>query len=185
MLAAWTFSWSPVFYYYTVNPLPDELALVLGIWGLAFSIRCATSAKWINGLNSIRVHLSGGFKQTPIHRFWSGLIVRLDSICGRKSDGQCYKELALAYSIAVPLIGPAAWYLAVVPSWGSNGIVTGMLENERPLVTYYLFCQGHLISALPELLLNYGSTLFFIIGVVLIVRNEVYWRDVHVQLLAR
>jgi hypothetical protein len=31
-LAAWCFNFSPVFYYYTVNPMPDNLALCGGVW---------------------------------------------------------------------------------------------------------------------------------------------------------
>ncbi|HHG86416.1 MAG TPA: hypothetical protein ENJ82_16820, partial [Bacteroidetes bacterium] len=32
---AWCFAFSPVFFYYSVNPLPDNLALAAGIWGAA------------------------------------------------------------------------------------------------------------------------------------------------------
>ncbi|MBT3424425.1 MAG: hypothetical protein HN431_16600, partial [Bacteroidetes bacterium] len=39
VLAAWAFNFSPVFYYYTMNPLPDNFALCFAIWGAAFSFK--------------------------------------------------------------------------------------------------------------------------------------------------
>src|SRR5690606_9089514 len=35
LIGAWTFNFSPSFYYYTINPLPDNLALCCSVWGLA------------------------------------------------------------------------------------------------------------------------------------------------------
>ena len=37
VIAAWALSFSPVFYYYTINPLPDNFALCCGVWALVFS----------------------------------------------------------------------------------------------------------------------------------------------------
>jgi hypothetical protein len=34
VIGAWAFNFSPSFYYYTINPLPDNLALCCSIWGL-------------------------------------------------------------------------------------------------------------------------------------------------------
>jgi hypothetical protein len=36
LLAAWCMNFSPSFYYYTVNPLPDNFALAFAVWGMAF-----------------------------------------------------------------------------------------------------------------------------------------------------
>ena len=35
-ICAWCFNWSPVFYYYTVNPMPDNFALCCGIWSIGY-----------------------------------------------------------------------------------------------------------------------------------------------------
>ena len=34
IIGAWAFNFSPSFFYYTINPLPDNLALCCAIWGL-------------------------------------------------------------------------------------------------------------------------------------------------------
>ncbi|MFW5821628.1 MAG: glycosyltransferase family 39 protein [Bacteroidota bacterium] len=34
LIGTWAFNFSPSFYYYTINPLPDNLALCLSVWGL-------------------------------------------------------------------------------------------------------------------------------------------------------
>ena len=36
LLTAWLFLFSPVIYYYSVNPLPDNLSLCFGIWSVYF-----------------------------------------------------------------------------------------------------------------------------------------------------
>jgi hypothetical protein len=35
VIGAWAFNFSPSFYYYTINPLPDNFALCCSVWGLA------------------------------------------------------------------------------------------------------------------------------------------------------
>ena len=36
VIAAWAFGFSPGFFYYSINPLPDSFALCFSIWGMAF-----------------------------------------------------------------------------------------------------------------------------------------------------
>lgn len=55
LIAAWTFNFSPCFYYYTINPLPDNLALCCSIWGLAFFFF------WMNENSKKLLLLSGLF----------------------------------------------------------------------------------------------------------------------------
>lgn len=36
MLGAWCLAFSPLFYYYAINPLPDNFALCTAVWSLSF-----------------------------------------------------------------------------------------------------------------------------------------------------
>ena len=36
LLGAWAFNFAPVFYYYTMNPIPDNFALCTAIWSLSY-----------------------------------------------------------------------------------------------------------------------------------------------------
>ena len=46
LLGAWAFNFSPVFYYYTMNPLPDVFALCSTIWAMAFFFRYLKTAQY-------------------------------------------------------------------------------------------------------------------------------------------
>ncbi len=48
-LCAWCFNFSPVFYYYTLNPMPDNMALCCAIWsvGLFYSYIHVPKTKYV------------------------------------------------------------------------------------------------------------------------------------------
>jgi 4-amino-4-deoxy-L-arabinose transferase-like glycosyltransferase len=41
LVGAWALNFSPAFFYHTLNPMPDNLALCCSIWGLAFFFQMA------------------------------------------------------------------------------------------------------------------------------------------------
>ncbi len=45
LLGAWAFNFSPVFYYYTMNPIPDNFALCMAIWGLSYFFKHLNNQK--------------------------------------------------------------------------------------------------------------------------------------------
>ncbi len=177
-LGAWFFTFSPSFFYFTINPLPDNLALALSIWGLAFFYF------WVR-------------KRRTSCLFWSSILIAFAALCKlpfilyyaipgfyflaqayqKKSKGKPIQKL-MAYSSSVFLV--ASWYLWVIPQWESNPIVKGILENEtgQSQLLDYLF--GNLVSVLPELLLNYAAVSFFLYGIYFFakhkkVRNHKTW----------
>jgi 4-amino-4-deoxy-L-arabinose transferase-like glycosyltransferase len=75
-----------------------------------------------------------------------------------------------------------AWYLIVVPQWKGNMIVKGMLGNNDTVRTLVDYLQFHLVSTLPESLLNYGSVLFFLAGFYFLIKRKSY-RDERFALL--
>ena len=46
-ITAWAFSFSPVCYYYTLNPLPDNLCLCFAVWSMHYFIRYRNSCFYI------------------------------------------------------------------------------------------------------------------------------------------
>jgi hypothetical protein len=90
-------------------------------------------------------------------------------------------QIALTYSL---LILPAAiWYVKAIPSWTGNGIVSGILDNKSSFTDITDVLLGHLVSTLPELILNYGSVIFFVAGFYFIVKNKVYYSSIFITLL--
>ena len=172
IIGAWAFNFSPGFYYYTINPLPDNLALCCSIWGVAFFFM------W--------------YKDKRLHSlFLSGFLLSIGALCklpfilyfslpfayfvyDAYRNGIKTKQILNATAIFSFLILPVAWYLTVIPQWQGNGIVSGVLDNKVAFSTYFDYLQYNLISTIPELLINYGSMLFFLAGFYFLIKNSSY-----------
>jgi hypothetical protein len=72
------------------------------------------------------------------------------------------------------LIPPLVWYAIVVPKWDTKGIIAGLSGNEVPWATVLEYLRFNVISTLPELLLNYGSLLFFMAGFWFLAKNKAF-----------
>jgi hypothetical protein len=172
LMGAWAFTFSPSFFYYTINPLPDNLALCCGIWGLVFFF------SWQNS-------------QKTIHLILSGLMIGLAALCKLPFilyfvvPGYFYISKMMRQGItgkvvaraAIPLsfiLLPITWYIAVLPGWSDNIIVKGMLDNRESTGRLLDIIQHNLVSTLPELLLNYGSVLFFLAGFYFLYRRKAF-----------
>lgn len=172
LMGTWAFTFSPSFFYYTINPLPDNLALCFSIWGVALFFR------WHR-------------KNRPFLLLLSGLLLSMGALCKLPfiiyyavpfvyfllafiKKGMKKINNANAISVFVFLLFPVTWYIAVVPHWKGNVIVKGMLANEVPLATLFDYYQHILFSTLPELLLNYGSVLFFLAGFYFLYKRKAY-----------
>ncbi len=181
LIAAWTFSFSPVFYYYNINPIPDNFALCCSVWGLGFFFG------WIR-------------KGSVSHLIWSGVFLSLGTLSKlpfilyytvpamfflqliiRKQWNAKY--LIDVLLVGLPLLMPLVWYLWVIPQWSGNPIVKGIFGAETSLNTILDYLQHNLISTMPELLLGYGSFLFFIAGIWYIFRNKANQKNLFVVLL--
>src|ERR1035437_9183093 len=115
LIGAWTFNFSPSFYYYTINPLPDNLALCCSIWGAAFFFI------WIR-------------KNSNYLLFASGLFLSIGALC--KLPFILYYIIPVTYfllkiiknrinkedvvstlKVCSFVILPLAWYISVIPEW--------------------------------------------------------------------
>lgn len=171
LVAAWALTFSPCFYYYTLNPLPDNMALCTSIWGIAAFFQ------WYNYKKRYSLFLSGIFlsiaalcKLPFIVYYIIPIIYFINEILlakGLKKDTFYNALLLFSFSIL-----PVAWYLYVIPGWGDNMIVQGMFNNETPWLRILDYAQHNLISTMPELLVNYGSLAFFLAGFYFLYKNK-------------
>ena len=171
LIGAWTFNFSPSFFYYTINPLPDNLALCCSTWGLALFFIWTRSGKWHSLLFSGLLLAVGSLCKLPFILYFIAPIVWFSMELKRKTSRVLIlKSLTINVFIALPI----AWYLAVLPQWSSYGIVKGIFRSEVPLPTVLDYLLFNIVSTLPELLLNYGSLLFFLAGFWFMARNKSY-----------
>ena len=169
-LCAWCFNWSPVFYYYTLNPMPDNLAMCFAIWSIAFFYKYinTTKAKYVvasafflclASLAKLPFIIYGSFILTYVILSW---IQRQDS---RKR----LLTIALIYFICI--VPPAIWYVTVMPSWGID-TPKGIFDQHWNHLHLGNVLTGTLISVLPELLINYGAVFLFLAGFYFLFKNK-------------
>jgi hypothetical protein len=169
-IGAWCYSWSPVLFYYSVNPLPDNLALCLGIWSLVF-LKKHEQFGTNSSLFGFAVFLSlATAVKLPFVLFGAGYL----PIFWRHVRNVKVGKIGVNSLLLLMMMSPAlAWYFWVIPHWGNAGIVTGITTDAGfDINSAISTIWGTLHSLLPELLLNYGSVLFFVIGVVVIIRSK-------------
>jgi hypothetical protein len=188
VIGAWAFNFSPSFYYYTINPLPDNFALCCAIWGMAMFFYWKKNNKPRNlFMSGIFLSLAALCKLPFILYFSVPLVFfLLSAIKSKQRKAQSaspvnqpsilnIKQL-FTWSATILLFAlmPVAWYAAVVPQWEGNGIVQGILGNQASWTVMLDNLKHHLFITLTENLLNYGSVLFFLAGFYFIIKCKKY-----------
>ncbi len=180
LMGAWAFNFSPSFYYYTINPLPDNMALCCGIWGLALFFRRFENSKE-NQLATSGLLLSmGALCKLPFIIYYVvPLVYFLRFVRRREFNRKVARQAVMIFGFA---ISPLVWYAAVIPQWGRNPVLKGLLAHNESAAQWLDYFQHNLISTLPELLLNYGSLPFFLAGFYFLFKRKAY-RDSRFLLL--
>ncbi len=170
---AWAFTFSPSFYYYTINPIPDNLALCFALWGLALFFA------WIRSRRNITLIFSGLFLalgalcKLPFILYFAAPLVFIFREAAVEKRSNAWVQLL---SVLAWLVPPLAWYAWVIPQWDTYGIIAGMGGNALPFAVVFSYLWFNIVSTLPELLLNYASLPLFLAGLWFVVRRKV-WRN--------
>lgn len=181
LIGAWTITFSPLFYYYTMNPMPDNLALCSALYCMYFYF------KYINNTHYIYLLLSASFlciaTLTKLPYVVFGSII-FGEIVEHVRDGKSGKAIKAGLVFFTPLLLPFAWYISVIPSWNGNGVIKGVLDTSSYSAnSILLILRGFLVSLLPETILNYGSVLFFMVGCILFFKCKLYMHRYALSLL--
>ncbi len=166
---AWALLFSPVFYYYMINPLPDNLALCFGIYALYFFSRYFESRK-ISDL----VFFSALLALSTLCKLPFILYIIPFAVHWFRSS-KSLKEFAV---VSLFLSLPIVWYGAVMGSWRDNGVVKGVLGGGFDLMTYLDYLQHNFISTLPELYINFSALILFFSGSYYLVKNKIPAKNV-------
>ena len=179
LIAAWAFNFSPSFYYYTINPIPDNLALCFALWGMSYFFY------WYRKKNTgliISGFLLGlaALCKLPFILYFSVPFIYFSSKI--YTDTNKIGLTIKALSLLAWAIFPLCWYMWVIPHWQGNGIVHGGFGSQFDLVTFFNYLQFNFLSTLPELLLNYGAVPFFLAGFYFLFKHQSYNKDPFVLL---
>lgn len=171
-ICAWCFNWSPVFYYYTVNPMPDNLALCGGIWSLAFFYTYINTKKLLYVVCSGLCLCLAMMAKLPFIIYGSFVFAFVVLALIRK-EATLKQLLQIIFIYAVCLIPAFSWYAWVVPGW-DIGAVRGISDLTWNHPNFRHVIIGTVVSVLPELLVNYAAVLFLLTGLYLLFSNKLY-----------
>ncbi len=169
-ICAWTFNWSPVFFYYTINPLPDNFALCCTVWSSMFFFNYLRKGSLSNIWWSALLLGLATLAKLP-YILYGGLAGGLLYICTKRKESIPWKAMLIYCAAQIPA---AVWYIGAIPTWRGNGVLKGMADVKEKPSEILNILVGNLTSILPELLINYGSVLFFLAGFYFLFRNKAY-----------
>lgn len=183
-IAAWALTFSPCFFYYAVNPLPDNLALCFAIWGLVYTfLWMQHQQQWFLLFVSGLWLSLGTLCKLPFVLYYATPAVYILTLLFQKhiTLKQSTKLWLILFSF---ILLPLLWYVWVIPHWHHTEIDGGIMNNTESWLTILDYLQGNLISVLPELLLNYGALPLFIAGFYFLYRNQSFRHPYFLALFA-
>lgn len=168
-IGAWGLAFAPTFFYHSFNPMPDNLALCAGLWGLAFTQRAIGNANTLTWLMASLCLATSALCKLPFILYFA---VPALYLLGRIwKNGLKDNWLPLALLVGSGLL-PLVWYVSVISEWGGNNIVGGVLSVDYGFARLFGYFQHNLISTLPESLLNFAAVPAFFYGVFSIVHKR-------------
>jgi len=176
---AWLFLFSPIIYYYSVNPIPDNMALCFVIWSAYFwfkYLKQHTTSSFI--FSCIFLAFSVALKLPFI--VFGGMYLSM-FLSKKPNKSIQIKYLFIPFLICLPSL---IWYLWVIGSWNGNGVVAGVFENPMNINQFFDYVQFNLFSTVPELLVNYATLPFFLIGFFLVIKSFDFKSQIHTSFLA-
>lgn len=179
MCGAFAFSFSPVLYFYMMNPLPDVFAFSTGMCFLALFYRYYREKKnkyliWSAFFFCLSVLAKLPYIMLGIIPFtWM-----IQLFISKESEYRKHISRIINYYI-IALIPAALWYGWVIVSWGTTTIVGGIINNPITKDKFFSILSYHLFTMWPQDLIGYVSLIPFCIGLVSLVRlkkhTPVFW----------
>jgi 4-amino-4-deoxy-L-arabinose transferase-like glycosyltransferase len=139
LLTAWAFNFSPVFYYYTMNPIPDNLALCAVVWGLGWFFRFRQRPSIGAAIGSALGLAVAAAAKLPFILLYATPGWFLLQQIRRQGLRHAAYWLGIAAIFALLLFPALLWYALVMPEWDGNGVLYGIFDNQ----TDWLSSCGH------------------------------------------
>ena len=180
-LGAWCFAWSPLLFYYSVNPLPDNLALCFSIWSLMF-LKQHQHTGSIRKLAAFSVLLALATAVKLPFVLFGAAYIPLFFQNVKALNWNVLRQQVLLLSVILTPAG--AWYLWVIPQWKNTALIGGIsAESSFDFQEAFKNVWGVFHSQLPELFINYGSVLFFLFGVGVFFQTKGRWNKYASELM--
>ena len=173
---AWAFNFSPVFYYYTLNPIPDNLALCSSVWSMAFFFRFVKTQKKLHVFFAALFLSLAVAAKLPYIIFIAAPAAWFCWQLLNKRFKNVKPELQSIVLFLVMLAPTIVWYAWVIPSW-NNGVVMGIFDNKISVVDTINLLRFHAKTMFPIRLMGYLAIPFFLVALYFMFRNKA-WKDI-------
>lgn len=169
MLSTFSLAFSPCFFHYAYNPMPDGLALAGGIWYLYFLFKYKNSENLFDLVGASFSLLVATLSKLPFVMFSIvSIFLFIQYILNKRSLG----KILVFCLIQILFILPALWwYLWVIQSWSGNPVLVGVFGNHLSNFEYFEILKYHKDIMFPRILLYPAIWLFFIFGVYYFFKN--------------
>lgn len=171
---AFAFNFSPVFYYYTLNPIPDNLALCCMVWSLYFFVkfRLQPNVQFVI-LSSLFFGLAALVK-LPYVIAGATYAAYFMYLLNKKNADGIKKATLFALPYLLFIIPAICWYVWVIPTWGNIPLLKGNFNYSENAARVREILYYHFTTMFPALLLNYASLFFFFCGIFSVFVNKYY-----------
>ena len=155
---------SPVFYFYTVNVLPDLLALAAGIWYLHFSFAYFRDRRAGQLVAAAALLCLATLAKLPFALFGIvGVVYFFRYLWAR---GRVQGRLVGFAVVHLLLIAPAvAWYAWVMPNWTDNPIIYGIFASTNSRADNLWILKYYMKQYVPYDLLSPATWALMILGI--------------------
>lgn len=160
------FAFSPYFFYYMMNPLPDLLALCAGAWAMYFYVRAFHDDQpQMFFVATVLLSLAALAKLPYILLAGIPLGILIDYLKTKKMRPQRMWLIASALATA-----PVFWWYSIsLPEMKNNAVLSGTFAgNPGDVNKFFDSVYGNLTDSLPRLFLGYAGIAFFVLGFVLL-----------------
>lgn len=184
-MAAWAFSFSPVFYYYTLNPIPDNLALCFAVWSLFCFVRYTSCQKNIYAWLSAALLGLAALVKLPYVLFgavYAHAFIFSVFNSGNKTINRMRSSISFALPYVLFIVPAAIWYYTVIPEWGENVVLKGNFNYSEQAGRVKEILSYHFTTMFPQLLLNYAAVVLLCCGVYSIFKKRYYKRPLFWQI---
>lgn len=155
---AFLFQFGPIFFYYTLNPIPDNLALAAGIWYIYFILKYESEYETKHLIWASIALLIASLAKLPFLMF---AIMSCYFFFKNKNIKQKFNYTYPQLLIVLPTF---VWYAWVMPQWPENPVTHGIFSGDVDWNNYLRILDYHRKTMFPDLILYAPVWLFFILG---------------------
>ena len=161
---------SPLLYYYCVNPNPDIFALCLSIWSVNFYFTYLSKKKKSPFMLFVLLLMLSALVKLPYILFGA---ISIPQLLERLKTKRYTEFLLILLGCLILFLPVILWYSKAIQTWQTNELAAGIFKNTKSWVKLLDYFQFHLISSVPELITNYASTTFLVFGIYLAFKHKV------------